>query len=492
MLVSRDEIKTLRDYCDNNFWFFCQSLLEPKFYDANFHTPFCNFLQEQAGGKLVVLPRTFLKTTITSLYTLWRASKDPGIRILIVSNTSPNAEKTVRSIRSIIENDKFYQLLYSDRIPNFNRVRWSDRCACLNRPVDHPEGTFEAIGVGSNVIRRHYNIIVEDDTVAPKADELTGDEAMPTRDDIEKAVGFHKLTIPLLIDFENDLRIVVGTRWASYDLINHIKEHEKWEEFDKPAIDNSGKPLYKKFNIHTLDAIKMGLGTYMFSSLYLNQPLAKEFMAFNPDWIKYYDQLPEVEGSIVITVDPADPPTGKKTQNYSAIVAGFSCKYGLYVLDYKRGRYTPHQMIKESFDMARRWQAIKIRVEIDKYAHLQYDFKDEMERRKKHYVIDCVKTKGRNKELRIMGLAPLCEAGTLHLKRGMRELEAEMVAFPNGKFDDLIDALAWQLPSHKQLFVPEKPEEKEPPNYSRFSFDEIQKSMHRSQMKYPFSKQMYN
>ena len=254
--VSKSEIRTIRKFCLENFWFFAQSLLEPKFYDTTFHKDLCDFLQKPSRGKLIVLPRTFLKTTITSMYLLWRATRDPNLRVMIVSNTSPNAEKTVHSIRSVIENSKFYQLLFADLIPNFSKIRWSDRCACINRPTDHPEGTFEAVGVGSNVIRRHYNIIVEDDTVAPKRDELTGDEAMPTRDDIEKAVGFHKLTIPLLIDFNEDQRIVVGTRWSSYDLINHVKEHEKWDVFDRPAIDSEGKPLYKKFSLETLDAIK--------------------------------------------------------------------------------------------------------------------------------------------------------------------------------------------------------------------------------------------
>lgn len=488
--VSKSEIRTIRKFCLENFWFFAQSLLEPKFYDTTFHKDLCDFLQKPSRGKLIVLPRTFLKTTITSMYLLWRATRDPNLRVMIVSNTSPNAEKTVHSIRSVIENSKFYQLLFADLIPNFSKIRWSDRCACINRPTDHPEGTFEAVGVGSNVIRRHYNIIVEDDTVAPKRDELTGDEAMPTRDDIEKAVGFHKLTIPLLIDFNEDQRIVVGTRWSSYDLINHVKEHEKWDVFDRPAIDSEGKPLYKKFSLETLDAIKLGLGTYMFSSLYLNQPLAKELMCFNPDWVRYYTNLPEVDGSITVTVDPADPPTGKATQNYSALVAAFSCKHGMYVMTYKRGRYTHHQLIREAFTMADKVGSKRIRVEIDKYAHLQYDFKDEMARRKKHYIIDCVKTRGRNKEARIMGLTPMAEAGTLFIKRGMRELEGEMAEFPNGKFDDLLDALAWQLPSHRTLFVPEEKRAKKAHRYNTFSFDQIMGSMKREGMRYPFQKQL--
>ncbi len=488
--IAKSDIQVLREYALSHFWFFAQSLLDPKFYDSNFHKGLCDFLQSKGSGKLIVLPRTFLKTTITSLYALWRATRDPNIRVMVVSNTSPNAEKTIRFIRDVVENNKLYQLLFPDRIPDFGRVRWSDRVACLARPHDHPEGTFEAVGVGTNVIRRHYNLIIEDDTVAPKKDELTGEEAMPTRDDIEKAIGFHKLTIPLLIDFEKDQRIVVGTRWASYDLINHVLENDNFQVFDKPAIDpNTGKPIYKRFNLKTLEAIRLGLGTYMFSSLYLNKPLPKEMMCFNPDWIRYYTELPEVEGSFLVTVDPADPPTGKSSQNYSAIVACFHCNLGMYVVSYKRGRFTHHQLIKEAFSMADRVGAIKIRVEIDKYAHLQYDFKDEMARRKKHYIIDCVKTRGRRKEQRIMGLTPVAEAGNLFLRKGMRELEGEMYEFPNGKFDDLLDALAWQLPSHKTV-QREKEKRKEEQAYNTFTFEQIMRSLRGRRMRYPFQKQL--
>jgi len=409
---------------------------------------------------------------------------------LIASNTAPNAEKTVHYIRGLVENDKVYQLLYPDRIPNFNRVRWSDRCACLCRSVDHPEGTFEAIGVGSNVIRRHYNVIIEDDTVAPKKDELTGEDAMPSRDDIEKAIGFHKLTIPLLINFGEDKRIVVGTRWASYDLINFVKSNEKFDVFDKPAYTDDGKPRYKKFNIDVLDAIKLGMGSHMFSSLYLNQPMAKENMMFNPDWIRYYtdEELPK-DGMIEITIDPADPPTGKSTQNYSAFVACLHSAKGMFVIDYKRKRFTDDQIINEAFNMADRLGAVKIRVEIDKYANLEHAFRDKMEARHKYYVIDAVKTRGKNKVARIMGLAPLFEAGNVYIKRGMRELEQELLEFPNGTFDDIIDALAWQLKGHK-LVVNEIQKKKVKPNFAVFSFDSIRESMHGRHIKYPFQIQL--
>lgn len=494
--MTKAEVVGLRESVLSNFSYFTQLFLDPAYFDENFHTGVCDFMQNSKPDKLIVLPRTFLKTTIAAaMYGLWRGTKDPTIRILITSNTTPNAKKTLRTVRDIVENNEYYQLLFPEVIPNFSKVRWSDECACLKRPVDHPEGTFEAAGIGSNIIRRHFNIIIEDDTVAPKKDELTGEEAMPSKDDIEKAVGFHKLTIPLLID-EDDERIVIGTRWASYDLINHVITEGIADVYDRPCFNKDGSTLYKRFSKARLEKIRIGMGTYMFSMLYLNRPLAKEFMSFNPDWYRYYEEheLPE-DGDTIVTIDPADPPTGKKSQDYSAIVSVKHTKSGLFVRRYRRKRVSDKQLIDEAFEVAELDGAIKIRIETNKYAHLEAAFREAMAMKGVHYIIEAVKAKRVQKEARIKNrLSPLYENGVVYMKRGMRELEEELTTFPYGKHDDLIDALSWQI----TRYMPREFEKKQPtrpplPTAKQLSYhtlDTIRKSCRqRHTSPYPFARQ---
>lgn len=497
--MSEKQIQTIRGFLLNDFSYFAQTFTDPTFYDVDFHTSLCRFMQTSHKNKLVVLPRTFLKTTIAaSLYGLWKAVrhailKNDYIRVLVTSNTTPNAQKTVRTIRSLVEQNQFFHLFFPDQVPNFTKVRWSDSCACLARPVDFAEGTFEAAGVGTNIIRRHFNVIIEDDTVAPKKDELTGEEAMPSKDDIEKAVGFHKLTIPLLIN-EEDERIVIGTRWASYDLINFVLENEKFDVYNRKCFKEDGTPTYKKFSQARLDEIRAGLSIYMFNMLYLNEPLAKEFMSFSPNWFRYYedDALPE-EGQGLVTVDPADPPTGKSSQDYSAIVSAKHCKTGIFVRRYRRKRVTDKQMIDETFDVADADGFSKIRIETNRYAHLAAAFREAMKIKGKYYSIEEVKAKRVNKEARIKNrLSPLFENGVIYLKRGMRELEEELTTFPYGKHDDLIDALAWQVADRTSTEY-KKVEEGRPklPSGRRvFTLEEIRESCrHRVATPYPFQRQ---
>jgi len=493
--LSQSQVDAMRKVLLGDFSYFAQLLTEPSFFDIHFHVDFCRFMQYAGRNKLVVLPRTFLKTTIAAtLYSLWRATIDPSIRILIVSNTDTNAGKTVRATRSIIEQNEMYRLFFPDLIPTFSKVRWSDSCACLARPIDHPEGTFESAGVGSNIIRRHFNLIIEDDTVAPKKDELTGEEVMPNKDDIEKAIGFHKLTLPLLIN-EEDERVVIGTRWASYDLINYVKENEKFKEFDKRCRDEGGRPIYKKFSQERLEAIRAGMGIFMFSMLYENTPLAKEFMSFNPDWFRYYEEseLPE-EGESIVTIDPADPPTGKRGQDYTAIVSCKHTKRGIFVRRYRHKRVSDKQMIDETFAVANEDGAVKIRIETNRYAHLAAGFREEMKKRDKYYIIEEVKAKSVSKETRIKNrLSPLFENGVIFIKRGMRELEGELTTFPYGRHDDLIDALAWQVEGRTatEYEHPLSPRPSLPSGRRSFTFDEIRASCRsHSHTLYPFERQL--
>lgn len=490
----------VKKYLLSEFSYFAQLLTDPGFFDVQFHGDLCNFMQHAGKDKLIVLPRTFLKTTIAAtLYALWRATRRPDVRILVCSNTDTNAGKTVRTIRSFVEQNEMYRFFFPELIPDFSKTRWSDSCACINRPVDHPEGTFESAGVGSNIIRRHFNMIIEDDTVAPKKDELTGNEVMPSKDDIEKAVGFHKLTLPLLID-EGDERIVIGTRWASYDLINFVKENESFAQYDRPCRDpETGEPLYKRFSEERLKQIRAGMGVYMFSMLYENTPLAKEFMAFNPDWFRYYEEeeLPS-EGHGLVTVDPADPPTGKSSQDFTAIVSCLHTKRGIFVRRYVHKRLTDKQMIDETFRVADLDGFVKIRIETNRYAHLGAAFREEMKKRDRYYVVDEVKAKRMAKEGRIKNrLSPLFENGVVWLKRGMRALEQELTTFPYGRHDDLIDSLAWQVGDRTSTeYVRTEPERKLPTKDERASWtlDEIRamcrRATTRDRSRYPFSRQV--
>lgn len=473
------ELREVRKMCDSKFIYFVQTFIPHfgtyDFYDPLFHGPLCDYLEDSTSlDRLLVMPRAHGKTTIITLYMLWRGSKEPNIRILYTSNSQDNAAETIHALKGIVEQNAIYQAVYSDRIPSFHgrSTKWSDTSASLKRTIDHGEATFSAAGIGTNLTKRHFNLIIEDDTITPKKDSLTDEEMMPTKDDIEKAIGFHKLTLSLLDHPKRSERVFVGTRWSPDDVIEYIMEEEhndnlaRWySKLDVPSIDpDTGEPNYKEYDLETQALLRARYGSIMYSMLYLNTPLSSDLMQFRPAWTKYYEEgeLPD-DGDTIVTIDPADPPTGKSSQDYSATIVAKHCKRGLFVRAIRRRRITHGELIRESLDLAKEYKANKIRVEVNKYCNLEDGFRTEMAKRAatsatpddEYFHIDAVKAKGK-KEGRIKGLTPLFENGVVFLKtESMKELEDEMYKWQGEKsrgHDDLLDALAWQMP--KSYFIP--------------------------------------
>ena len=162
--------------------------------------PLCEKLENYKENTRMqfVLPRGWLKTTLCSqAYPMWRACKDPSIRVLLTQNTYKNAVSKLKPIKANFESNPLLRTLFPEVLPN-NRSTWTGDSLCLNRPKAFNESTFEAAGVRTQVTSRHYDIIIEDDTVAPDFDELGGQALLPTKDQVEQAIGWHRLASPLL------------------------------------------------------------------------------------------------------------------------------------------------------------------------------------------------------------------------------------------------------------------------------------------------------
>ena len=494
MNLSREELRLLRRKLLSDFRAFAKCFISPEFWDEEYFRMLCAFFQHAPSRKhnlLCILPRSFLKTTTTALYTLWRAVQNPSLRILFVSNTAPNAKKTVLYIMGIVEQNRLFAALFPEVIPNFNRVRWSPEAAELQRPVRFPEATFEAAGIGSNLVRRHYNIIIEDDTIAPHRDDLTQEEVMPSRADIEQAVGFHRLTQPLLVN-PTDLRIVVCTRWTHFDLAHYILETEKEVTaiLNKPARKPNGEPRYERFDEEALKMLRISLGPYLYSALYENSPLRSEMMVFNSEWWKEYEELPIVGGRGVVSVDPADAPTGSESQCFTGIVVARHFPGEMVVVKAYRKRMNDTQLVEEVLDLCKAMELQEIIVEVDRYAHLERAFRQAMVERGEFCSLHCVKTRGKSKDERIRGLVPFIENGRIKFVKGLHHLEEELIQYPYGKVVDTIDALAWQL--HLFRVAPRRALEPTPIGATSMAptLGEMMETIKRRKVELPFQNQL--
>ncbi len=408
------------------------------------------YLEKGIKRLLRVLPRGWLKTTLCSIaYPMWRGVRDPDdFRGLLAQNTFVNAESKARTIKASVEKNTLFRTLFPEVLPNGSGP-WRPMSLCLKRSSSWPESTWEIAGTKTQVTSRHYGLILEDDTVAPDKDDLGVENLVPTKESVDQAIGWHRLVPPLLLNPMESQNIVVGTRWFETDLISWIENHQtKFLVYKRSCIEND-KPTYpERFNQDVLDDLRESMGPYLFSCLYLNQPMRSSDMTFKPDWLTYYETHPKSLATYT-TVDPGGDPEDTITEpDYNIVLTcGKDLDSGvIYVLDYFRQKCSPGELLDALFRHVRKYAPLKVGLETVAYQKsLKYWIREKQKAEELWFGVTGLTHTKRSKNVRIMGLQPLVQTGTIRFKAWMTALTNELVGFPLGKSDDLIDTLASQL-----------------------------------------------
>lgn len=456
MKISRADWQLIRTTALNDLYFFEKFILDYKDMVPHVHGPLCNFMQNtKIRKKQVTLPRGFLKTTTSTIGRgLWLACRTPDIRILIASSVVENSRKMIGSIRHHVETNPRIRKFFPEIVPdNFNKSRWSDQCAAIRRPHEYPEGTWEAMGVGGSVISRHYDHIIEDDLIYPKKDDLTGFELMPSRDDIEKAIGWHRLAPSLLINPGKGCIDNIGTRWAPYDLINYITKKERgWRRFMIKDRNSEGQPSWpERFPEETLLDLLSTQGPYFYNALYGCEPMDPSSRVFQKMWLQPYSVLP-YGMRYFTTVDLAewDQQTGGrgKQKAYNVILTcGVDWQHHFYIARYDRGRFTPTQVVEKIAEHVKAFNVEKVGIEVVYYQKaILEEVKRFYERTGIAFPVAAYSRDPRlTKDARIRGLQPVAANGALHYREDMEEFIEEYEDYPMSRTVDILDALSDQL-----------------------------------------------
>jgi predicted phage terminase large subunit-like protein len=376
-----------------------------------------------------------------------------------------NAKKKIMAIKSIFEGNALLQAMFPEILPRGNKP-WSSDCLMLNRSSPEPEGTFEPAGTGTNVVSRHYDEVIEDDTVAPDYDAMTGEIQQPTAAEIEKAIGFHKLCHPLLLHPAKSCITVIGTRWAPDDLIEWIFKHGKGysvqsrscrERDGIPASPEQGGVAVwpERFDEDVLQELTETIGPFMFDMLYMNSPTASVNQVFKREYIEYYSNLP-TELLYFTSLDPAPPDSESKTldADYNAIVtSALKPSTGeVWLVHYDRLRADPGKVIDVLFNHWRAYSPVITSIEKTAYqSTLMYWIRRRQEQNNERFYIEGVANAKTSKNARILGLQPWFAAHKVHIRREHADAERELLAFnPSKKYgghDDIIDGLSMHVPN---------------------------------------------
>ena len=418
-------------------------------------------------------------------------------------NTAENAEKRIFTIKKQWETNTLLQEAFPELVPDFKGVRWSNHCAELKRERNREEGTYESIGAGGAVVSRHYDHIIEDDLVYAKKDDLHGTEIQPNQEDIDKAIGWHKLSYSLFSHPAQSTLDNIGTRWAPHDLKDWIYTHEKSEfKFFRVNAEKqdgegnfTGEPVWKnRFSRQVLDDILVRQGPYMYYTQYLNCPRDPADALFELQWIKYYEKESDIlqPCSNATFVDLALWGDTKGKARNIVLTLSRDNENNLWIRRYDRGKFNPTQVIDLMEAHNRAYKSDVYVEEVYYQKAIRHFAKKRMHDTGNFYIIRALpKSTGKDaKSTRIKTVQPVAFHGALHIKPGMSDLKRELADYPNGLTCDIIDTIGYAT----QFNLPFKPDKQEKKvETSPFLLENVLSEIsrnHSSGLRYPFEMQL--
>lgn len=408
---------------------------------------------------LVLMPRGHAKTT----QLIHRAARLVGvtkgkIRIGIVTSVLSDALARSRAIKTIVESASFAEIFPWAR-GGVAGSKWTDEVWTIKGVNLGKDATCFADGLTSIKPGPRLDLLIADDIVGLR------ENATPTQR--QKASDIYWQVIdPMLVP--SATRWYIGTRWHEDDFYAELTS-KGIPTYLRRSLEDAGPLWPEMYTVEDLERKREELGTPIFNLQYQNDVTSMGGNIFRYEYFKYVDSIPP--GARRVGVDLAA--SERERSDYTAAVEVVEDEeHNLYVVGAYRTRIQQgHQrwltgierdgtIYDDPSSPKLLWPA--------KFVGLkgQRDVWGEEPRRLTEVNVEVVQYQStfvrelinetrlpargvrpeRDKVFRSRSLAARYEAGKVfHLKGGpgIRQLESEMMAFPNSEHDDLVDSLVY-------------------------------------------------
>lgn len=217
-----------------------------------------------------------------------------------------------------------------------------------------------------------------------------------------------------------------------------------WSVVYKRAINKDGSLFFPERLDHDfLEKARRTMGSYLYANQYDNAIIPTEDQVFRKEWIRYYNEVLPPSCYTFCFVDPAISQADGADYT-AAIVIKVDSDQNWYVVSANRYKINPTQIVNLVFKMYEEFKPVAIGIENVAFQQaLVHMVTEEMKARQKYIPVAGIHPgTEQTKEMRILGLVPRFEWSKLFLNRGLTDLETELLQFPRGSHDDLLDALA--------------------------------------------------
>ena len=428
-------------------------------YQAGWHHELlAEYLDQYISGNIkrliVTMPPRHGKSELVSRrLPAFILGKNPDATIIATSYTADLATRMNRDVQRIMDDPSYKQLFPETRLSGANvrsiaqgtYLRNSDIFEVVGR-----RGYYKSAGVGGAITGMGCNYGIIDDPIKNRAEA--------------ESLTFRKMVYDWYIStfytrLESNASILITmTRWHEDDLVGRLLDASKndpgadqWVVLNLPATTEKpgtrdprspGEALWpEKYSDSELRSIKITLGTYDWESLYQQNPSSPEGMILERAWWQYYRQAPNHFDEIIQSWDC----TFKDTDGTDYVVGQVWGKLGSnkYLLDQVRDRMDLPTTIRAIKNLSNKWPLAEAKYIEDKAngpAVIQM-LKGQISG------LIAVEPEG-GKVVRARAVSPTIEAGDVYLpdrQSWVNDFVEECAAFPNGKFDDQVDAMTQAL-----------------------------------------------
>jgi hypothetical protein len=383
--------REIRQRSIDSLYYFCKAVLGYKDLTPQPHAEMCEYLERiDIPDLLMVCPRGTFKSTIGTVgRNMWLALPrpedhshfgilGPHLHILITNAVHTNCEKWLRQIKQHWEGNPMLRGAFPELVPN-DKCIWTMKDGLqLNNPYEsmvEGEATFEAKGLNTTLVSRHYDLRHHDDPV--NSDTVHSPTLRErAKDNIAFAESCVKETSLL------NQRFVIGTPYAFDDIVTSLRE-----DLPSDAIYWRGAHLSdgSLFCPSLLDNKKLAdklkkQGPFIYVTQYECDPSAPQQRSFPPGSLQITKltmngKIQKPDGTlidarsldIVVAVDQATLRNTYSKSRSAVIAYGMDSSNDMYAIDGQIGNLDPLETIEEIVKLWKNYPVRVIDIEAEAY-----------------------------------------------------------------------------------------------------------------------------
>lgn len=389
-----------------------------------------------------VPPRSLKSICASVAFPAWALGRDPTLRIVCASYSQDLSGKLARDCRTVMEADWYRRVFPHAQLSRGKQAEEEFETAA--------RGYRLSTSVGGTLTGRGGNLVIIDDPIKPQ-EAHSGPKRQSTNE------WFDATLLSRLNDKKSDVIILIMQRMHLDDLTAHVLAKARWEILSLPAIAEedecfrlsdghtvgrkAGEALHpEREPLEVLKELRTSMGELAFSAQYQQTPIPAAGNLIRRSWLQTYDRLPErgPRDEIVQSWDVATTTSGRSDWSVCTTWHVDRKQRRYFLVDVLRERFQFPDLKRAVVRQARRFGAPTVLIEKSGVGlSLVQQLCSEGDVRPIGLPAE------NSKEARMEAQSTRFEAGAVLLPKSapwLGDYEAELLAFPGGRYDDQVDS----------------------------------------------------